>query len=107
MEVILPGGEFEMQASNETYSNHTKVGDDYLFFVAMGDAKMGYTFNRGNMEAVEHDDKFDEGIWTEGKVAYYLKGKIKGKYLITSSFDSNRENKDLFKNLDPDKYYPV
>jgi hypothetical protein len=36
-----------------------------------------------------------------------LKGKIKGKYLITSSFDSERKKKELFKNLDPDKYYPI
>ena len=94
-------------AGSETYSKHIKVGDDYLFFVAMGDAKIGHTFNRGNIEPVEHDDKFKEGFWSEGKLAYYLKGKIKGKYLITSSFDSERKKKELFKNLDPDKYYPV
>ena len=147
MEVILPGGEYEIQtrrsedggqtaederrrtedgrqvifrpgsgqalrpgsgqAGSETYSKHIEVGDDYLFFVAMGDAKMGHTFNQGNIEPVEHDDKFQEGFWAEGKLAYYLKGKIKGKYLITSSFDSEREKKELFKNLDPDKYYPI
>ena len=135
MEVILPRGEYEIQtlktddggqqpfdqaqgrpetlrlgsgqAGNETYSNHVNVGDDYLFFVAMGDAKMGHTSNRGNIEPVQHDDKFKEGFWSEGKLAYYLKGKIKGKYLITSSFDSERKKKELFKNLDPDKYYPI
>jgi hypothetical protein len=126
MEVILPRGEYEIQTrrtddggqtaedgrrraedGNETYSRHIKVGDDYLFFVAMGDGKIGYTFNRGNIEPVRHDDKFKEGFWSEGKLAYYLKGKIKGKYLITSSFDSERKKKELFKNLDPDKYYPI
>jgi len=73
----------------------------------MGDAKMGYTFNKGNIEPVEHDDKFKKGFWCEGKLAYYLKGKIKGKYLITSSLDTERDKKELFRNLDPDKYYPV
>ncbi len=89
------------------YTKEITVGDDYLFLVAMGDGKLGYNFNSGNIEPVEHDDKFKEGTWVEGKLAYYLKGKIKGKYLITSSFDSDRQRKELFRNLDPDKYYPV
>jgi len=92
---------------SETYSQHIKVGEDYLFFVGMGDAKLGYTFNRGNIESVQQDDKFKKGFWSEGKLAYYLKGKIKGKYLITSSLDTERDKKELFRNLDPDKYYPV
>ncbi len=89
------------------YTKKVTVGDDYFFLVAMGDAKMGYTFNQGNIEPVQHDDKFKEGAWVEEKLAYYLKGKIKGKYLITSSFNSDRQRKELFRNLDPDKYYPV
>jgi len=89
------------------YRKTIKVGDDYLFFVAMGDAKLGQTFNHGNIEPVKQDDKFRKGVWAEGKFAYYLKGKIKGKYLITSSFDSERDKKELFKKLDKDKYYPV
>ena len=95
------------QQANQTYTQHIKVGEDYLFFVAMGDVKAGYTFKRGNIEPVQQDDKFKEGFWSEGKLAYYLKGKIKGKYLITSSLDTERDKKELFRNLDPDKYYPV
>ncbi|MDP2930347.1 MAG: SdrD B-like domain-containing protein [bacterium] len=97
----------EEMAKPQAYAKHIKVGEDYLFFVGMGDAKMGYTFNRGNIEPAGSDDKFREGFWAEGKLAYYLKGKIKGKYLITSSLDTKREKKELFKNLDPNKYYPV
>jgi len=104
-EIILPNGEYEIEVGD--YSQKINVGEDYLFLVAMGDAKMGYSFQRGDIEPIQHDDKFREGFWSEGKVSYYLKGKIKGKYLITSSFDSKRDQKELFKNLDPDKYYPV
>jgi len=111
VDIILPMGEYEIevnrQAEGKAYSKHVKVGDDYLFFVAMGDIKTGYTFNKGDIEPVGHDDKFNEGFWHEGRATYYLKGKIKGKYLITSSFDSSRHQKELFKNLDPDKHYPV
>ncbi|MEW6095090.1 MAG: SdrD B-like domain-containing protein [bacterium] len=99
----------QQEAWNEqtAYTKHIKVGDDYLFFVAMGDAKMGYNFHQGHIEPVQHEDKFQEGFWSEGRFAYYLKGKIKGKYLITSSFDTQRDKKELFKYIDPDKYYPV
>jgi hypothetical protein len=91
----------------KTYSKPVQIGEDRLFFVAMGDAKVGYTFTEGNIAPVEQSDKFRGGFWSEGKLAYYLKGKVKGKYLITSSFDSDREKKELFRNLDPEAYYPV
>ncbi len=90
-----------------SYTKPIKVGENYLFFVAMGDAKAGYTWTRGNVEPVQQNDQYEHGFWQEGKMAYYLKGKIKGKYLITSSFDTQRNRKELFRNLDPDEYYPV
>lgn len=94
-------------AGIERYSRPLKVGDDYMLFVGMGDAKVGYNFNRGNTESVTPDDKFQDGFWQEGKAAYYLKGKILGKYLVTSSFDQDRQQKALFRQLDPDTYYPI
>ncbi|HLF18138.1 MAG TPA: Ig-like domain-containing protein [Candidatus Omnitrophota bacterium] len=93
-------------AAVKTYKKDVKVGEDYLFFVGMGDAKMGYNFYEGSMEPVK-DDEYKKGFYSEGKLAYYLKGKILGKYIITSSFDSERDQKELLRNLDPDKYYPV
>lgn len=85
----------------------SKGKETRLFFIAMGDSKLGYTDHSGHIEPIEDNDKFRDGFWSEGKLAYYLKGKIKGKYLITSSLDTEREKKELFRNLDPDKYYPV
>lgn len=83
-----------------------ELSKDFVF-VGLADVKAGYTNVSGNIEPVEQDDKFTKGMWKEGRLAYYLKGKIKGKYLITSSLDTDREKKELFRNLDPDKYYPV
>ena len=92
---------------SQSYKKSVKIGEDYMFFVALGDAQMGYSFMEGNLEPVNHDDKYKGGFWTEGKMAYFLKGKIKGKYLITSSFDTDRDRKALFKKIEKDKYYPV
>ncbi|MCA9399264.1 MAG: hypothetical protein KC618_05915, partial [Candidatus Omnitrophica bacterium] len=109
-DVILPSGEYKVvRVENGKVSGRQdiKIGDDYLFFVAMGDAKMGYTTTTGNIEPAQPDDSFRDGFYNEGRLAYYLQGKIKGKYLITSSFDSDREEDDLFKTLEQEKYYPV
>ncbi|MBU0468336.1 MAG: DUF11 domain-containing protein [Candidatus Omnitrophica bacterium] len=91
----------------KTYSQSIRVGEDYMFFVGLGDAKAGYNFTSGNIEPIADDDKFNGGFWKEGKLSYFLKGKVLGKYLITSSYDSEREKKALFAGLDKDEYYPV
>jgi len=92
---------------NSLSDEPANTSENHLLFVAMGDAEVGYNFNKGNMEPVEDSDRFKDGFYSEGKFAYYLKGKIKGKYLITSSLDTERDKKELFRKLDPDKYYPV
>ncbi len=89
------------------YRRPIKVGDDYMTFVAMGDGKVGYNVDRGNIEPVQSVDKFRPGFYREGKMAYYLKGKVKGKYLLTSSFDTERRQKEMFRSIKPDQYYPV
>lgn len=134
VDVILPKGEFTLEVATDSepsryddrsfneginkrtglnpvptarYAKQIKVGEDYMFFVGLGDTKMGYNFSSGDIEPIETNDRFRDGFWREGKAAYYLKGKIKGKYLITSSFDTERQRKELFKKLDKDDYYPV
>jgi uncharacterized repeat protein (TIGR01451 family) len=114
-DIILPNGMHTLELIQDSaqgkleplYEKQIKVSDSYLFLVGLGDIKVGYTFNKGNIEPVQHDDKFQEDFWKEGRLAYYLKGKIKGKYLITSSLDTDRKRKELFKVVDPKKYYPV
>ena len=91
----------------ERYSRAVKVGDDYFMFVGLGDAKIGYNFNRGNVEPIQSSDNFQNKFWHEGKAAYYLKGKVLGKYLVTSSFDTDRQQKALYRKLDPGTYYPI
>ena len=95
----------------------TRSGND-LFFLAFADAKVSQLKTTGNLEGAGVDAA--ETVVKEGRVAYYLKGTIAGKYLITSAFDSGRtelnqvfkdldatDNDRLLTNLDPDKQYPV
>ena len=79
-----------------------------LFFVALIDAQVGYRDISGNMEtATSGHSQYKEKVWKDGKVALYLKGTIKGKYLITANYDSEREQEDLLRELDADEIYPI
>ncbi len=43
-----------------------------------------------------------------GRAALFLKGKVKGEYLLTLSYDSDKDNKQrLFRDIRPEDYYPV
>ncbi len=64
------------------------------------------------------DDEFNGQFYVDGRVAFYLKGKIKGKYLLTAQIDTGEEplsqlfsgldyRESIFSKIDPEKYYPV
>ncbi len=121
--LVLPKGENSVRVEvtdPEGYSGvierNIEISDDRMFFMAFADGKFGQLKGSGYLEAsgLQKSNSF----YSEGRVAYYLKGVIKGKYLITSSFDTGdndsfmnnidkQESSRLFTNLDPDKYYPV
>ena len=89
------------------YRKPLKVGEDYLMFVAMGDGKVGYNMDRGHIEPVQSNDQYRRGFYDQGKIAYYLKGKIQGKYIVTSSFDTERQAKAALRTFKDNAYYPV
>ena len=42
------------------------------------------------------------------RAAMYLKGKVKGDYLLTLNYDSEKDTRDrLFRDIDPNAFYPV
>ncbi len=43
-----------------------------------------------------------------GRVAFFLKGKIQGGYLLTAGYDSDKDTRErLFRDIQPDEFYPV
>lgn len=44
---------------------------------------------------------------THGRAALFLKGKVKGDYLLTLAYDSDKSGERLFRDIQPDEYYPV
>lgn len=42
------------------------------------------------------------------RAAFFLKGKIKGEYLLTAAYDSDKDTQQrLFRDIQPDEFYPV
>jgi hypothetical protein len=43
-----------------------------------------------------------------GRVALFVKGTVKGEYLLTAAFDTDKITKQkLFRDIDPDTFYPI
>lgn len=50
----------------------------------------------------------DDGANGGARAALFLKGKIKGDYLLTLGYDSDKDTKErLFRDIQPDRFYPV
>jgi uncharacterized repeat protein (TIGR01451 family) len=91
------------------------VNSNYIFVVALGDATVNKITTEGPVP-----EKYQDDLYVDGRVALYLKGRIQGKYLITAGLDTgdgrlsevgsrlgDRDNRELYRNLDPDSFYPV
>ncbi|WP_299875085.1 hypothetical protein [uncultured Cocleimonas sp.] len=128
LERLLPEGShsFDVKISDKNKQAYSKsldidVNSRYMFMVGLADVTVGEGKVSGNLETLSDGDKYLDGdIFVDGRLAFYLKGKIKGKYLITAQMDTGtdeienlfddihkKDAQSLFRRLDPDKYYPV
>lgn len=128
IEQLLPEGQhnFDIAISDTANNAYHKALDvdvkgKYMFMVALADVTVGQGKVTGNLESLSDGDKHLDGdIFVDGRLAFYLKGKIQGKYLLTAQMDTGtaeiknlfndihkKDSRSLFRRLDPDKYYPV
>jgi len=76
--------------------------------VGLGSLEVGGKAVSGHLENIDKDDRFEKGIYHEERLAFFARGKILGKYLLTAAYDSGKEQRDgVFQVIDPEKYYPV
>ena len=127
-ETILPEGKHQftvgvVDSADQSYSKHLDVElkGKYLFMVGIADVTIGEGEVTGNLESLSDGDEYLDGdIFVDGRIAFYLKGKVKGKYLITAQMDTEtapidelfddlhkKDPQSIFRRLDPDQYYPV
>lgn len=123
---ILPPGEHNvdvavlgsLKGSALKFNRQINIPQNDWFYIGLADMTIGKRTGDDGIEDVRPDE-YDK-IYTNGRLAYYVKGKIKGKYLLTSSADTGEGKlKDMFRGLNdkdaqyllrrikPDDYYPV
>lgn len=123
---ILPPGDHEVDVAvggvskggGLQFNRDINIPDNDWFYVGLADLTVGHRKGDDGIEAVRPGE-YDE-VYTKGRLAFYLKGKIKGEYLLTAAADTAEDDLDLiFRNigkqnprrllrkLDPNDYYPV
>ncbi|MEO1474458.1 MAG: hypothetical protein AAFS03_11090, partial [Pseudomonadota bacterium] len=61
----------------------------------------------GDLEPA-NPDMFPDSLETDGRVAFFLKGRVRGDVLLTAAYDSEASRRDgLFRDIDPEAYYPI
>ncbi len=85
-----------------------------------GVINFGHRDNSGLIAPVDHDDVFERDIrrWEKqfnhgkanaaARTAFFVKGRIKGEYLLTAAYDSDKEVRGrLLRDIQPEEFYPV
>jgi hypothetical protein len=100
------------------FSRPVTIPENEWFYVGLADFTAGYRWG-DHIEEVR-EGEFGDDLYTRGRLAFYLKGKIKGSWILTAAADTSEETlKSMFKGLDekdprqflkridPNDYYPV
>ncbi len=88
---------------------------ELYYLIGLTDLTVGVTHLQGYIEPITDEDEFATKVFIEGRFAVYLKGKVKGKYLVTAQLDTGEgplsEFRSILKRQDltvnPDQYYPI
>lgn len=76
-----------------------------------------HRLNASALRPIDSRDTFDAELrdfatngnpQAAGRAAFFIKGKILGSYLLTAAYDSEKDTRDrLFRDIQPDEFYPV
>jgi uncharacterized repeat protein (TIGR01451 family) len=112
-EFFVEPGEYDVAISATTpegeatsFTKKIKVKDSTFFMVALGEEQLGINEASGAMEAAD-SEVYRDGFREEGRMSFFLKGKLKGKFLVKAKYDTSDKRSALFTNLNPDDYYPI
>ncbi|MET0288887.1 MAG: hypothetical protein ABW178_04610 [Pseudoxanthomonas sp.] len=96
------------------------VSGRYFFGVGLADVTVSQNKIGGSVEPFAVDNRYADDIISDGRLAFYMKAKAKGKYLFTAQADTTEKDlenlftgftqadaQDVFRRLDPDLYYPT
>jgi len=112
-EFFVEPGEYDVAVSATTpegettsFAKKVKVKDSTFFMVALGEEQLGLNEASGAMEAAD-SEVYRDGFRENGRFSFFLKGKLKGKFLVKAKYDTSDKRSALFTNLNPNDYYPI
>jgi uncharacterized repeat protein (TIGR01451 family) len=108
------------QTGEASLTIHMKDGDKKVstwlspemrdwILVGFAEGTLGHATLEGNAEALL-ENAYEEGSYTDGKVSFFAKGRIKGSWLLTMAYDSDKPSYneyELHSIIDPDEYYTL
>ncbi|MCW8830398.1 MAG: OmpA family protein, partial [Gammaproteobacteria bacterium] len=78
--------------------------------VGLAEGTVGYNKLSGNMQSLDEANHEDE-MYSDGRVAFFAKGKVRGDWLLTTSYDTDKGEYETDNRvnqlIDPDTYYTI
>jgi uncharacterized repeat protein (TIGR01451 family) len=78
--------------------------------VGLAEGTAGYRTLQGHQEGVDAAE-LEEQLYSDGRIAFFAKGRIRGKWLLTLAYDNDKstgsEGDSLYQTIDPDAYYQL
>ncbi len=123
-EYLMPVGQHRFDIGlgegKPAHSLNVDVTGRYFFGVALADVTIAQNKISGSDQAFRGDARYQDDVISDGRLAFYGKAKLRGKYLVTAQADTTERDlehlfdgfgkadpQDVFRRLDPDLYYPV
>lgn len=76
-------------------------------FVGLAEAQVGEHMVSGDDAGLAAAD-LESGSYDENRVAFFAKGQIKGEWLLTAAYDTDKDKDQRFRQvIDPDTYYTL
>ncbi len=74
--------------------------------VGFAEGTVGHRELKDKMQALSGEE---EGVYTDGQISFYAKGRVLGQWLLTMAYDSDkpREREGLLSTIDPNTYYTL
>ncbi len=96
--------------SNSDISVWLKPALRKWIMVGIAEGTLAHKKLSGNMQSLKDLDKSDE-FYKRGRIAFFAKGQVKGKYLLTLAYDTHKQDREvgsqLNGNIDPDAWYTI
>lgn|GEM_PF-6199472 len=114
-EILIPLGETEIvveeqgpEGARKVYKKKINAQENHFFLAGIADGTLNFSDATAGFSLDRDGKSINNGFEPDGKISYYMVGKLQGKYLFKSALDTAKGTQEkLFTSIDPDKYYPI